>query len=137
MIQVRCSSLLRFNPAIVGHPYWTRPACRGVVVGKLDALFLAKAVPIEMGCSKKIELYDNTTSLQDRTATTAIVSAELACSFGAGGYVGRASGRNFDARRYLATGPMRLSRSTFRCEPTATSMHASGSGLARSSNRSA
>ena len=38
-----------------------------------------------------IELYDNTASLQDRTATTGILSAELARQFGAGGYVGRAS----------------------------------------------
>ncbi len=46
-----------------------------------------------------IELYDNTASLQDRTATTGVLSAELARQFGAGGYVGRASGRVFDARK--------------------------------------
>ena len=46
-----------------------------------------------------IELYDNTASLQDRTAGTGIVRAELARQFGAPGYVGRASGRNFDARK--------------------------------------
>ena len=46
-----------------------------------------------------VELYDNTTSLQDRTAETGILRAELAQQFGAGGYVGRASGRNFDARK--------------------------------------
>jgi Ni,Fe-hydrogenase III large subunit/Ni,Fe-hydrogenase III component G len=46
-----------------------------------------------------VELYDNTASLQDRTAGTGIVTAELARQFGAGGYVGRASGRNFDARK--------------------------------------
>jgi Ni,Fe-hydrogenase III large subunit len=46
-----------------------------------------------------VELYDNTASLQDRTASTGIVSAELARQFGAAGYVGRASGRNFDARK--------------------------------------
>ena len=46
-----------------------------------------------------IELYDNTASLQDRTARTGIVSVELARQFGAPGYVGRASGRNFDARK--------------------------------------
>jgi len=45
-----------------------------------------------------VELYDNTTSLQDRTAATGVVSAELVSQFGASGYVGRASGRNFDAR---------------------------------------
>jgi Ni,Fe-hydrogenase III large subunit/Ni,Fe-hydrogenase III component G len=46
-----------------------------------------------------IELYDNTASLQDRTVTTGIVKPDYASQFGAGGYVGRASGRNFDARR--------------------------------------
>ena len=46
-----------------------------------------------------IELYDSTASLQDRTVTTGIVKAEYARQFGAGGYVGRASGRGFDARR--------------------------------------
>ena len=46
-----------------------------------------------------IELYDNTASLQDRTVTSGIVKAEYARQFGAGGYVGRASGRGFDARR--------------------------------------
>src|ERR1700738_237050 len=46
-----------------------------------------------------IELYDNTASLQDRTATTGILSAALARQFGAGGYIGRASGRAFDARK--------------------------------------
>ncbi|WP_158671616.1 NADH-quinone oxidoreductase subunit C [Bradyrhizobium guangdongense] len=52
-----------------------------------------------------IELYDNTASLQDRTVTTGIVKTEYARQFGAGGYVGRASGRNFDARRALAYAP--------------------------------
>ena len=58
-------------------------------------------------CSRKsrrvfprlIELYDNTASLQDRTVTTGIVRPDYARQFGAGGYVGRASGRGFDARR--------------------------------------
>jgi Ni,Fe-hydrogenase III large subunit len=46
-----------------------------------------------------VELYDNTASLQDRTAETGILRADLARQFGAGGYVGRASGRSFDARK--------------------------------------
>jgi Ni,Fe-hydrogenase III large subunit len=52
-----------------------------------------------------IELYDNTASLQDRTATTGILRKELARQFGAGGYVGRASGRVFDARKTLGYAP--------------------------------
>jgi Ni,Fe-hydrogenase III large subunit len=46
-----------------------------------------------------VTLYDNTASLQDRTVTTGILKPELARLYGAGGYVGRASGRPFDARR--------------------------------------
>jgi len=52
-----------------------------------------------------VELYDNTASLQDRTAETGIVRAEFARQFGAGGYVGRASGRAFDARAALRYAP--------------------------------
>jgi Ni,Fe-hydrogenase III large subunit len=48
-----------------------------------------------------VELYDATASLQDRTVGTGILSAELARRFGAGGHVGRASGRDFDARRSI------------------------------------
>jgi len=46
-----------------------------------------------------VELYDATASLQDRTVGTGRVSPDLAAAWGAGGYVGRASGRLFDARR--------------------------------------
>ncbi|OAF16354.1 hydrogenase expression protein HypE [Bradyrhizobium centrolobii] len=60
---------------------------------------------IEKVFPRLIELYDNTASLQDRTVTTGIVKADYARQFGAGGYVGRASGRDFDARRTLAYAP--------------------------------
>ena len=46
-----------------------------------------------------VELYDNTASLQNRTVTTGVLSAELARRYGAGGFIGRASGRTFDARK--------------------------------------
>jgi Ni,Fe-hydrogenase III large subunit/Ni,Fe-hydrogenase III component G len=46
-----------------------------------------------------IELYDSTASLQDRTVATGILDGALARRFGAAGFVGRASGRNFDARK--------------------------------------
>ena len=46
-----------------------------------------------------VRLYDNTASLQDRTVGTGVLKADLARQFGAGGTVGRASGRDFDARR--------------------------------------
>jgi Ni,Fe-hydrogenase III large subunit len=46
-----------------------------------------------------VELYDNTASLQNRTVSTGVLKAELARQYRAGGYIGRASGRTFDARR--------------------------------------
>jgi Ni,Fe-hydrogenase III large subunit len=46
-----------------------------------------------------LALYDGTGSLQDRTVGTGIVSTALVHRFGAGGPVGRASGRAVDARR--------------------------------------
>src|SRR5204863_90393 len=52
-----------------------------------------------------IELYDNTASLQDRTAGTGVVSPALAAAFAAPGFVGRASGRAFDARVSLPYAP--------------------------------
>ena len=54
---------------------------------------------------KLVDLYDNTASLQDRTATTGRLGNALARQFGAGGYVGRASGRGFDARKAIAYPP--------------------------------
>jgi Ni,Fe-hydrogenase III large subunit len=52
-----------------------------------------------------VELYDNTASLQDRTVDTGVLKPALARQYAAGGYIGRASGRSFDARRTLAYPP--------------------------------
>jgi Ni,Fe-hydrogenase III large subunit len=52
-----------------------------------------------------VELYDSGTSLQDRTVATGVLKPALASRFGAGGFVGRASGRAFDARRALPYPP--------------------------------
>ncbi|MGA7993694.1 MAG: NADH-quinone oxidoreductase subunit C [Bradyrhizobium sp.] len=52
-----------------------------------------------------IELYDNTASLQDRTVDTGLLTPALARQYAAGGCVGRASGRSFDARRTLGYPP--------------------------------
>lgn len=46
-----------------------------------------------------VAIYDGKASLQDRTVGAGVVSGSLANRFGAGGYVGRASGRGMDARR--------------------------------------
>jgi Ni,Fe-hydrogenase III large subunit len=59
-----------------------------------------------------VELYDGTASLQDRTVTTGVVRAELVHRFGAGGHVGRASGRDFDCRRTPGYAPYDVLRFT-------------------------
>jgi len=52
-----------------------------------------------------ISLYGDTTSLQDRTVATGVLSGELARQYACGGFVGRASGRAFDARRAIRYAP--------------------------------
>jgi Ni,Fe-hydrogenase III large subunit len=52
-----------------------------------------------------VELYENTASLKDRTVGTGAVAEALAVEYAAGGYVGRASGRAFDAREALSYPP--------------------------------
>ena len=52
-----------------------------------------------------LRVYDSLPSLQDRTVTTGIVSSELVRQYAAGGFVGRASGRAFDARKTFPYAP--------------------------------
>jgi Ni,Fe-hydrogenase III large subunit len=52
-----------------------------------------------------VELYDNKPSLLDRTVTTGTVSGLLVQRFAAGGHVGRASSRSFDARKSVPYEP--------------------------------
>jgi Ni,Fe-hydrogenase III large subunit len=52
-----------------------------------------------------VELYDSTASLQNRTVTTGKLSAELARQYAAGGFIGRAAGRGFDARKMPGYAP--------------------------------
>jgi Ni,Fe-hydrogenase III large subunit len=50
-------------------------------------------------------LYEDTASLQDRTVRTGIALYSLVKEFGVGGYIGRASGRAFDARKDVPYAP--------------------------------
>jgi Ni,Fe-hydrogenase III large subunit len=60
---------------------------------------LALVADVHTRFPELVELYEDTASLKDRTVGTGILSRGLARQFAAGGYVGRASGRGFDARR--------------------------------------
>ncbi len=54
---------------------------------------------------KLVDIYDNTASLQDRVRNTGRLSHALAKTFAAGGFIGRAAGRTFDARTHLPYAP--------------------------------
>ncbi len=101
--------VLRAADACFGHRLMRDCAVPGGAALDLDSpkADVLRALLAEIGqrFPALVELYDNTASLQDRTVSTGILSAELARQFGAGGYVGRASGRSFDARRELAYPP--------------------------------
>jgi len=52
-----------------------------------------------------ITVYGDTTSLQDRTVAAGVLNSGLAAQYACGGFVGRASGRFFDARKSIAYAP--------------------------------
>jgi len=95
--------VLRAAEASFGHRLMMDRILPGGVAGDLSpehALLLSALVgEIRRVFPKLVELYDNTASLQDRTVGTGFLSPALARQFGAGGFVGRASGRRFDARK--------------------------------------
>jgi Ni,Fe-hydrogenase III large subunit len=67
--------------------------------GGLEALLQVVAV-IRKALPRLVEVYDETNSLQDRTVGTGVVRPEWVQQFAAGGFVGRACGRGFDARKW-------------------------------------
>ncbi len=95
--------VLRAANAAFGHRLMSDRAVPGGVAADLDqqgeAALAALLDNIRRGFPGLIELYDNTASLLNRTVATGILTPPLARQFGAGGYVGRGSGRAFDARR--------------------------------------
>jgi Ni,Fe-hydrogenase III large subunit len=101
--------VLRVAEACFGHRLMMDRVVPGGVVVDLDRQKAAQIADLLALLRQRfpilVELYDNTASLQDRTVTTGIVRSELARRFGAGGHVGRASGRAFDARRTLGYAP--------------------------------
>jgi Ni,Fe-hydrogenase III large subunit len=101
--------VLRASDACFGHRLMMDRVVPGGVTVDLDrpgeegirslVAMIRKAFP------PLVELYDETASLQDRTVGTGRLVHALARQYGAGGYVGRASGRAFDTRRDLAYAP--------------------------------
>lgn len=101
--------VLRTAEAAFGHRLMRGTIVPGGVAHDLTATAITEietlVAEIQTKFPRLVALYDNTTSLQDRTVTTGTLSFKLAQRFGAGGYVGRASGRNFDARKALSYAP--------------------------------
>jgi Ni,Fe-hydrogenase III large subunit len=84
-----------------------------IVPGGVAADFTAEGIGHVRGLLARLaaaraeiqRVYDSMPSLQDRTVTTGIVSPALARQYAAGGFVGRATGRSFDARRNFTYAP--------------------------------
>lgn len=101
--------VLRASQACFGHRLMMDRIRPGGVSVDLDAAGVAQLVALVESLKaltpRFIALYGDTTSLQDRTVATGVLSCELARQYAAGGFVGRASGRRFDARRTIGYAP--------------------------------
>ncbi|HTB44431.1 MAG TPA: hydrogenase expression protein HypE [Acetobacteraceae bacterium] len=101
--------VLRCASACFGHRLMMDRIVPGGVSSDLNAdgaaAIGALVTEVRARLAPLVALYDGTASLQDRTVGTGILRPDLALRFGAGGYVGRASGRDFDARRAVGYAP--------------------------------
>jgi Ni,Fe-hydrogenase III large subunit len=113
LMHAHCSvlreSVLRASNAAFGHRLMRDIIVLGGVAHDIDdagaELIQAALDNIRLRFPALVELYDNTTSLQDRTVDTGVLKPAMARQYNAGGYIGRASGRAFDTRRTLAYPP--------------------------------
>jgi Ni,Fe-hydrogenase III large subunit len=101
--------VLRTSAACFGHRLMMDCVVPGGVAVDIaedgDAALGQLIVSIKRRFPGLVELYDSTASLQNRTVTTGKLSAELARQYAAGGFIGRASGRGFDARKMPGYAP--------------------------------
>jgi Ni,Fe-hydrogenase III large subunit len=101
--------VLRMSQAAFGHRLMMDGVFPGGVSADLTEEGYAAMVTLIRDVRERlpllVDLYDDTASLQDRTVGAGVVSAELARTFGAGGFVGRAAGRTFDARKAFPYAP--------------------------------
>lgn len=107
LLHAHCSVLrehvLRASDACFGHRLMMDRVVPGGVTADLDkngiTTIRTLLDTVDRQFPELIKLYDNTTSLQDRTVGTGILSAQLATQYGAGGFIGRASGGTRDMRK--------------------------------------
>ncbi|GAB0119955.1 hydrogenase large subunit [Acidisoma sp. 7E03] len=95
--------VLRAADFCFGHRLMMDRIRPGGVTADLDEAGVARLTALVQETRRRfrplVALYEKTASVQDRTLGTGVLSSALAARFGAGGVVGRASGRSFDARR--------------------------------------
>jgi Ni,Fe-hydrogenase III large subunit len=93
--------VLRAADAAFGHRLMRDCILPGGVAGDVGDIEALRALVVEIRrrFPELVELYDNMASLQERTTRTGFLDAALARQWGCGGYIGRGSGRGFDARR--------------------------------------
>ncbi len=101
--------VLRASLTCFGHRLMMDAVVPGGMASDLPAyapaLLLDLVGELERRFRVLVRVYDGTISLQDRTVGTGVVTPALAARFAAGGFVGRASGRGFDARRVPGYAP--------------------------------
>ena len=95
--------VLRASGTCFGHRLMRDRVVPGGVDGDLDDQGLAALRALLRNIRRRFpaltELYDKSASVKQRTFGAGLLTPELARQYGAGGFVGRASGRAFDARR--------------------------------------
>jgi Ni,Fe-hydrogenase III large subunit len=101
--------VLRTSDACFGHRLMRDAIVPGGVTTDMDPQRISNLRKVLEEINRQfprlVELYDNTASLQDRTVGSGRLDPALARRYGAGGYVGRASGRPFDARKSIVYPP--------------------------------
>ena len=101
--------VLRTADACFGHRLMRDRIVVGGVAADLShegyAVLVQLLTEIDRRLPRLAELYDKTASLQDRTVGTGALTPALARQHACGGFVGRASGRDFDARQAIRYAP--------------------------------
>ncbi|MBI5111959.1 MAG: NADH-quinone oxidoreductase subunit C [Rhodovulum sp.] len=101
--------ILALSAAVFGHRLMMGTIVPGGVAANITAeaarMIVATLDALLPAFDEIVRLYEDTPSIQDRTCGTGHLAADLAVRFAAGGPVGRASARDFDARRDLAYPP--------------------------------
>lgn len=113
LIHGQCAELrekvLRLADAAFGHRLMMDRVVPGGLARDLDPAALPAVQPLLDELKHRVpylaRIYDNKASIQDRTVTTGIVPPDLVQRYAVGGFIGRASGRSFDARRHHPYAP--------------------------------